>query len=121
MGWTIGCHSATHPDFLRGVGTEKEIRDAKKTLEKELGCEIKYFAYPKGVYNDKVLKAVKLAGFSGAFTTHWASLSKQTDLFRIPRIGVDRTHTIAQFSAFFTNWARIYSNVKCYFKESIAK
>ena len=119
-GWTIGCHSATHPNFAKNVNFKAEIRDAKNKLERELDTEIRYFAYPKGAYNHEVIRAVKSAGFKAAFTTDFGSVSTKNDIYEIPRIGVDRTHSMAEFSAFFTNWANVYFIAKSYFKRRIA-
>ncbi len=62
----IGAHTLTHPD-LRNDQTE--IRESKEWLENLLGLEVKMFCYPKGRYNDLVVKKVKEAGFLGARTT----------------------------------------------------
>lgn len=118
LGWTIGCHSATHSNFGDNVDTKTEITEAKKILERKFDFKIKYFAYPKGIYNEKVVKAVKSAGYKAAFTVDPGSVSTQNDIYKIPRIGVDRTHSMAEFASFFTNWANRYFATKPYFKRN---
>ncbi len=98
-GWTIGSHGATHPDFYRlsEEDIEKEIVSSKKNLEEELGIKIKYFAYPKGRYTNKVLDAVKKAGYSLGLSMNDSFINKTVNRLLIPRIGVDRTHSFVEF------------------------
>lgn len=102
-GWEVGCHTATHPAIeklnLREI--KKEIVDSKLQLESELGLPVKYFAFPKGVYNSEVLKAVKKAGYALGLTMDDALIGKETDVLRIPRVGVDGTHSFAEFKVLF--------------------
>lgn len=67
----IGAHTLTHPDLTKlGDQTLKEeIEGSKKYLENLLGKEIQMFCYPKGLYSERVIRAVKDAGFIGARTT----------------------------------------------------
>lgn len=103
-GWTIGCHSMTHDHFatLKAQGQKREIVDSKKILEKKLGMKIDYFAYPKGVYNKSILKYCKMAGYKMAFSMDGDTIDTTTDLYKIPRVGVDRTHSFAQFPAIYS-------------------
>lgn len=102
-GWTIGNHSATHADFynLTSEKREMEIINSKKSLEDELGIKIEYFAYPKGRYTSDVLSDVKRAGYSLGLSMDDGSISGKTNRYVIPRIGVDRTHTFAEFKSLF--------------------
>jgi glycosyltransferase involved in cell wall biosynthesis/peptidoglycan/xylan/chitin deacetylase (PgdA/CDA1 family) len=105
VGWDIGCHSATHANFgaLNPEGIRKEVADAKTTLEHTLGFQIKYFAYPKGIYNNNILSAAAQAGYSLAFSMDDGIISSQTNPLIIPRIGVDRTHNFYEFKALTTS------------------
>lgn len=85
-----------------------------------MGFKVRYFAYPKGICNEEAIKEVKSAGFKAAFTTDFGSVATQTDVYKIPRKGIDRTHSLAEFSAFFTNWVNAYFAAKSYFKRRIA-
>lgn len=113
LGWTIGCHSATHAKLVdKYIELEKEITLSKKQLEKELTTQISYFAYPKGIYNQNVITKVKKAGFSAAFAFRTDFITRKSNLFTIPRSPVDWTHTMEQFEAFFTNWGKYYLSTK---------
>lgn len=102
-GWILGCHSATHSNFytLTNKQIENEIVKSKHDLEKELGIEINYFAYPKGRYTNKILDAVKKAQYKLAFTMDDAFVNKETNKLIIPRIGVDRTHSLFEFKCVY--------------------
>ncbi len=107
MGWEIGCHSSTHGDFW-AMSPEKireETVGAKQKLESELGFSIRFFAYPKGRYTDVVKAAVRDAGYDLALSMDDGFLSTETDLFAVPRIGVDRTHSMREFTMLFTSSA----------------
>lgn len=103
-GWSVGCHSATHPDFssLTGKAIKREIIESKRELEKEFGLKINYFAYPKGKYQKRVLAAVKKAKFEIGFSLDSEPISPQIDPFKTPRIGIDRTYDFLEFKAAFS-------------------
>ncbi len=100
-GWEVGCHSATHSDFsaLNDAELKYEIITSKKMLEKSLRFQVRYFAYPKGKYSNKILEYVKSAGYKLGLTMDDNTVLKSTNPFLIPRIGVDRTHSFLEFKS----------------------
>jgi peptidoglycan/xylan/chitin deacetylase (PgdA/CDA1 family) len=102
-GWTIGCHSSTHADFLTldSQGAEKEIIDAKHKLEKILGVKVFCFAYPKGRYTKEIVKTVGSV-YALGFSMDSGFVSRKSNVLTLPRIGVDRTHTFLEFKALFS-------------------
>jgi peptidoglycan/xylan/chitin deacetylase (PgdA/CDA1 family) len=65
-GMTIGGHTKTHPYLTKITDPQKlaaEIAGGKKILEDHLGKKVDVFAYPFGLYNDAVVKAVRDAGY----------------------------------------------------------
>jgi peptidoglycan/xylan/chitin deacetylase (PgdA/CDA1 family) len=102
-GWSVGCHSATHSNLAQVSRKQlkREISDAKKSLEKELGLRINYFAYPRGKYNKAVLQEVKHAKYMLGFTMDDGFISPKSDFLRLPRVGIDRTHSFAEFKVTF--------------------
>lgn len=114
-GWEIGCHSATHANLatLTDKQLQEETVNAKKALESNLGIKIDYFAYPRGKYNDRVLTFIKKAKYKMALTMDDGFIKPHIDLLRVPRVGVDRTHTFKEFtSAFSPSVVRVRKIVK---------
>ena len=103
-GWTLGVHSATHADFrnLTKESIQKEISVAKTNLEKALQVKMKYFSFPKGVYSKKILEEVKKAGYTMAVSMDDGFISKKTNKYTIPRVGVDATHSIEEFKVLYS-------------------
>ena len=112
-GWSIGCHTATHADLTApSADIQGEIGIAGKQLAGITGVPAEFFAYPKGHYNKSSVATVAAAGYVAAFTTETRPLRPGDDLYRLPRIGIDRTHSPEQFKAFFTRWGRLYLMLK---------
>lgn len=103
-GWALGCHSATHADFSKLTASDltKEIVQAKHALEKTLKQPITTFAYPKGRYDDRVIATLKKARYQLGFSMDDGVADKSGDRFTIPRIGINRTHTLLEFMFSFS-------------------
>lgn len=105
-GWTIGAHTATHPDLttLSKSEIELEITQSKKTLLKKFGsCEV--LAYPKGKYTDSVLAIAKKAGFQFGFSMNDTIITPQSNHFTIPRVGINRSHSYDELIALLSFFA----------------
>uniref|UniRef100_UPI00211B1DB6 polysaccharide deacetylase family protein n=1 Tax=Crenothrix polyspora TaxID=360316 RepID=UPI00211B1DB6 len=75
QGMEIGGHTISHP-ILAKLGSyvaAQEIKDNKKSLERLLNAEVRYFAYPNGKpgadYLPEHIDTVKEAGYQAAFST----------------------------------------------------
>ncbi len=103
-GWTIGCHSATHADFYNLSDNQivREVINSKTEIESLYKTKVDYFAYPKGAYNDKILDAVKQAGYKLCFSMDSDFITQKTDVRVLPRTGVDRTHKFTEFKYMLT-------------------
>ncbi len=86
-GVAIGAHSRTHADLraCTAAELESEVRGSKEDLEHLLSKPVTSFAYPTGLHNDGVVKAVRAAGFASAVTARPGWWRPATDPFRIPR------------------------------------
>jgi peptidoglycan/xylan/chitin deacetylase (PgdA/CDA1 family) len=71
LGWTIGSHTRTHPrlDSLDDAALEAEISGSKAQLERLLGREVAWFAYPYGRHDERVAAAARRGGYKLAFAT----------------------------------------------------
>lgn len=90
LGMEIGCHTMSHRnlDELTSSEQEFEIKEAKKTLEKQLGFTVSSFCYPRGRYNLDTLTLVKKYGFKVACTTKRQYVKAHHEYTQIPRFSV---------------------------------
>jgi peptidoglycan/xylan/chitin deacetylase (PgdA/CDA1 family) len=71
-GMQIGCHTMTHPFLTRvkdDTALQREILGAKQRIEAEIGKPVTSIAYPFGQYDERVVAAVREAGFTSARST----------------------------------------------------
>ncbi|MFJ8233135.1 polysaccharide deacetylase family protein [Streptomyces sp. NPDC094448] len=100
-GMEIGTHTVTHPqlDTLRQGALERELREPREVLEDLLGHEVTHLAYPHGYSSRGVRKAALRAGYASAVAVRHALSSQTDDTYRIARLIVRRTHTVADVEA----------------------
>ena len=93
-------HTLSHPSLnARSGKTEEqylawlksEIIGSKEILEKNLGIQIKAFAYPYGVHNETVRDVVKQAGYEAAFTVYGQRIAYGADPMMIGRYAIEST------------------------------
>jgi peptidoglycan/xylan/chitin deacetylase (PgdA/CDA1 family) len=87
QGHIIGSHTWDHHNVKKYQGEDwvTQIDKPTKTLEEITGKEIKYFAYPFGLWNPEAIPQLKKRGFEGAFVL--AEKRDQNDpLFTVRRI-----------------------------------
>jgi peptidoglycan/xylan/chitin deacetylase (PgdA/CDA1 family) len=92
-------HTVTHPqlDTLSYSKQLSELRDSKASLEKVLGRDVKYFAYPYGKFNNDTLKAVEEAGYKLAFSTKGGLAVISNGVYKLHRIYVSEKYSLKQF------------------------
>ena len=86
-GWTVGSHSRTHPD-LRGCSDPQladEIEGSADDLAAALGGRPRWFAYPYGMTNRRVVERTA-ACYEGACTTELRPFRTVERLDLLPRI-----------------------------------
>ena len=84
--FTIGAHTITHPQDLKELSDEQarwEIEESKAILEKICERKIKSFCYPRGRYDERIIRYVKNAGFKEARTTIVGCIVKPDNPFRL--------------------------------------
>ena len=84
-GMTIGSHSKTHPNLtlLSDAQLKDEVSGSKKTLEDRLSKPARHFAYPFGFVNDRVVAAVRGAGYVSARGTVDGTHQQARDLYTL--------------------------------------
>lgn len=90
-GHEIGAHTVGH-EILTTCSysqAQREIKQSKSDLESVLGKRVDLFCYPNGLpkrdFTDTHKEMVKGAGFVAGFSTQDGGISKETDLFSLPR------------------------------------
>lgn len=103
-GFEFGSHSLSHPELtaLRSQEKEREIIGSKQHLEKELGVEIDFFCYPKGLYDEEVIEWVKKAGYYGACsnipgTNEEGKNGQKINPYLLKRTEISSTDTLDDF------------------------
>lgn len=98
---TIGSHTLTHPILRKcnGVQAQREIKESKLLLEKKIGKDVKYFAYPYGsIYACSLrdINLAKAAGYEMAFSTLNAPVTEFNlrNKFFIPRININEKNYV---------------------------
>jgi len=97
---TIASHSVTHPRDLTQLSDaqmKQEIVESKRILQEQLGVPIRYFTYPEGHYDAKVIRWVKAAGYVAALTMSDVDerfAGKSDDLLTISRFGQSRLEEV---------------------------
>ncbi len=92
-GVEIGAHTIHHPD-LRMTSDERmqqELLEPKRTLESIIGATVDGFAYPRGLSDGRVIKAVGNAGYRYAVATQRGLNRGGNNPFLIERMGAPDT------------------------------
>ena len=90
---TIGSHTKSHP-WLTSTDDrvlKYELEESKKILENGLGRPVNFLCYPFGMYDDRVKKAAKDAGYLCAVTTDPGRFKTNSDIYAIKRVRISRT------------------------------
>jgi len=98
-GFEIGSHGATHRALtaLSGTDLAREVAGSKETLERIIGAPVTSFCYPYGAFDDRVVEAVRAAGYSAATVIRGGIPKDLSDPFRLKRVSVRGTHTRLDF------------------------
>ena len=100
-GLTVGAHSATHRALptLADSDLRRELVESRDRIARHTGVLPQYFAYPYGLWNDRVRRSVQAAGYRAAFTLDRGEIVPQADPFTLPRLNVPSGIGDAAFDA----------------------
>jgi peptidoglycan/xylan/chitin deacetylase (PgdA/CDA1 family) len=92
-GVEIGSHTVSHAilSALSSEQVERELRQSKERIEREIGQPVVSFAFPnghRGDFTSEHVALLKRVGYACACTAEWGANRPGGDLFRIRRIGV---------------------------------
>jgi peptidoglycan/xylan/chitin deacetylase (PgdA/CDA1 family) len=106
-GWELASHTLTHPDLtgLDDASLRREVGGSRVTLRRTYGVPVDFFCYPTGRFDDRVISAVKAAGYLGATTTEYG-LATPDDPYRLARVRVNRSDGVDGLGKKITELAR---------------
>lgn len=92
-GWSIECHSFSHPDLFKAPADaaarraffEKEIRQPRLQIQEHLKKAPLFMVWPYGIYTEETEAFAKECGYAGALTVDGGSNYPGIDPFRIKR------------------------------------
>ena len=90
LGHEIGSHTSTHR-ILQGVDTEtvdRELRESKAEVEREIGAPVRYFCYPNARYDEVSAARVTACGYQRGFRMHNLRVGAATHPATVPRFSV---------------------------------
>lgn len=95
-GWELAAHSLTHPDLTQidDARLHEEVAGARARLRNLFGVPVEFYCYPAGRYDDRVVKAVRDAGYVGATTTDDGIAGPATP-YRLARLRISRSDGVA--------------------------
>jgi peptidoglycan/xylan/chitin deacetylase (PgdA/CDA1 family) len=93
-GMTIGAHSRSHADLTKLSDEElrAETEGCRQDLEAVLGTSVRFFAYPGGAFDRRVVEATRKAGFQAACSVLGPLENDAASLFWLYRDTL--THTL---------------------------
>jgi len=100
-GLQLGVHSATHRSLpeLEDGDLHREVVDSRDIITRCTGVTPAFFAYPYGMWNDRVQRAVRSAGYRAAVTLEGRRTGATADPWALPRINVPAGIEDAAFQA----------------------
>jgi len=100
-GLQLGVHSATHRSLpaLDDLEVHHEVVESREIIRSRTGVTPEFFAYPYGLWNDRVRDVVRTAGYRAAFTLEDGRHATPTDPWTLPRLSVPARIGDAAFHA----------------------
>jgi peptidoglycan/xylan/chitin deacetylase (PgdA/CDA1 family) len=105
-GMEIGSHSYTHP-ALSGKSSDYviwQVLGSKEAIEARTHEAVRFFSYPSGQYDQRVVEVLRSAGYWGAVTVEAGSLQSSRHPFELRRIRVRGGYELKDFDHWFNHW-----------------
>ncbi|MGQ9663252.1 MAG: polysaccharide deacetylase family protein [Kiritimatiellia bacterium] len=93
-------HAVSHKP-LSGMSDDeiwRELADSKKELERVLGREVRYLAIPGNWFDRRVMRIAKQVGYRAVWCSNPATIRKDGNPYRLPRINVEGHLSVEQFA-----------------------
>jgi peptidoglycan/xylan/chitin deacetylase (PgdA/CDA1 family) len=109
-GMEVGSHTRNHVNLHETdpAIAREEIAASRRDLESALGCEVRHFCYPYGLYRAEHAQMVREAGYLTGSTSDSTRVQPGTDPMLLPRISIFAETTVpllmAQVATGFEEW-----------------
>lgn len=99
QGIKFGAHTVTHPvlTHIPIDQVEFELRDSRNRLGSYIKDSVLSFAYPYGIFNQRIADMVRDVGYSYAFTTFYGVNTHARDPYKLKRIGINNNFSFEYF------------------------
>ncbi len=89
-GWEFDSHTLTHPDLrtIDAAQLREELAGSRRRIEQLLGVRPRFFCYPAGKYDARVIAAVKAAGYEAATTVEPGVARSSDAAMELPRVRI---------------------------------
>jgi len=100
-GLGIAAHSATHRTLptLPDAELHRELVESRTVIRQQCGVDPVFFAYPYGLWDERIRRAVRAAGYRAAFTLAADQRTRPGDAWTLPRLSVPAGISHAAFQA----------------------
>ena len=100
-GLGIGAHSATHRSLptLPDADLHRELVESRAVIRQQCGVDPVFFAYPYGLWDERIRHAVQAAGYRAAFTLAADQRTRPGEAWTLPRLSVPAGISDAAFQA----------------------
>ena len=130
LGFQIGSHTVNHLKLtdISDDELETQLNDSKKMIEEITGKPCIWFAYPYGLFNNKIVEAVKKAGYKYARTCkreddgefklgcfemsgkNWSeAMERKYAIYQMHYYNLEQNNSFNQFNQFLT-WYKDETN-----------
>ncbi|HYT05043.1 MAG TPA: polysaccharide deacetylase family protein [Gemmatimonadales bacterium] len=102
QGMDIGVHSATHRRLPRLTDAElqREVITSRQVIQRETGVAPDFFAYPYGMWDERVKAAVRAAGYRAAVTVEPGLNGTGADPWALRRVTIPANISQPAFRAY---------------------
>jgi peptidoglycan/xylan/chitin deacetylase (PgdA/CDA1 family) len=97
-GWEVDSHTLTHPilTHLGATTLRHQLVASRRILREIYKVPVDFLCYPGGISNERVMRAVRAAGYRGATTIHYGRATPRRR-FAMPRIAVYWGESLSTF------------------------
>ena len=98
-GWELESHTMTHPELppLDDARLTAELVDSRREIRRRFDRPARFFCYPAGRYDARVVDAVRKAGYLTATTTQYGNAGPD-QMLTLNRVRINRSDGVEGFA-----------------------